>query len=185
MWFNIFIRIAVIFAVFVLVLCVSNVSFLVKFFSNKENSALKEQLDVVSKLDFDDASAVIKKVGEINEKYNPFREPYNKFSKLSLSEKNEMIKQNPDYGKIICRCETVTKGEIVDALRRNPKPTTLDGIKRRTRASMGRCQGGFCYPYLVEILSEELGIPYSEVTKFGGESIINIGTTKGEIKYEK
>ncbi|MBQ1989173.1 MAG: HAMP domain-containing protein [Clostridia bacterium] len=70
MWFNIFIRIAVIFAVFVLVLCVSNVSFLVKFFSNKEKSALKEQLDVVSKLDFDDSSAVIKKVGEINEKYN-------------------------------------------------------------------------------------------------------------------
>ena len=95
-----------------------------------------------------------------------------------LDEKNEMIKQNPDYGKIICRCETVTKGEIVDALRRNPKPTTIDGIKRRTRASMGRCQGGFCGSKVVEILARELNVPVNTITKFGGNSNIMYEKTK-------
>ena len=78
----------------------------------------------------------------------------------------------------MCRCETVTEGEIIDVIRRNPKPTDVDAIKRRTRSGMGRCQGGFCGPYVVEILSRELGIPYEKVTKFGGESYINVGKTK-------
>ena len=90
-----------------------------------------------------------------------------------------MIKANPSYGKIVCRCESITEGEILDAIRRNPKAKDLDGVKRRTRAQMGRCQGGFCGPYITELLARELNIPYENVTKFGGKSIINVGKTKG------
>jgi len=112
--------------------------------------------------------------------YNPKRSSMHAFRDASIEEKNKMIKNNPAYGKIICRCEGVTEGEILDAIHRNPKPTDLDGIKRRTRAQMGRCQGGFCGPYITEILAKELGIPYEKITKFGGKSIINISKTKGE-----
>ena len=72
----------------------------------------------------------------------------------------------------------VTEGEILEAIRTNPKPRDLDGVKRRTRAQMGRCQGGFCMPYIVELLSKELDVPYTEVTKFGGNSTINLDLTK-------
>jgi bacterioferritin-associated ferredoxin len=99
--------------------------------------------------------------------------------KASEQEKAQMIKENSAYGKIICRCEGVTEGEILDAIHRNPKPSDLDCIKRRTRAQMGRCQGGFCGPQIVEILARELGVPYESITKFGGKSTINIGKTKG------
>jgi len=100
------------------------------------------------------------------------------FRDASMEEKNRAIKENPAYGRVICRCETVTEGEILEALRTNPKATDLDGIKRRTRTQMGRCQGGFCSPYVVGLISEELGIPYENVTKFGGNSRINVGKTK-------
>lgn len=115
----------------------------------------------------------------VNPEFNPIRKSYHAFSSASQEEKNEMIKENPAYGKIVCRCEGITEGEIVDAIRRNPKPCDLDGIKRRTRAQMGRCQGGFCGPYITELLAKELGIPYEDVTKFGGKSVINVGQTKG------
>ena len=82
---------------------------------------------------------------------------------------------------MICRCETVTAGEIIEAIRTNPRPTDIDGIKRRTRASMGRCQGGFCTPYMVELLAKEMGVSATEVTKFGGGSYINVAKTdKGQ-----
>ena len=100
------------------------------------------------------------------------------FSELSVDEKNEVIKSQSEYGRIICRCELVTEGEILYAIRTNPKPRDLDGVKRRTRATMGRCQGGFCSPYIVELLASENGIDYTEVTKFGGESYINLSKTK-------
>ncbi|MCS4467939.1 (2Fe-2S)-binding protein [Clostridium botulinum] len=83
-----------------------------------------------------------------------------------------MIKENSAYGKIVCRCEVVTEGEIRDAIRRPLGAKTVDGIKRRTRAGMGRCQSGFCSNRIVEILAEELGIKRNEVTKFGGNSKI-------------
>lgn len=101
------------------------------------------------------------------------------FRDASLEEKNAMIKENPAYGRIICRCEGVTEGEILDAIRRNPGARDLDGVKRRTRAQMGRCQGGFCMPYITELLAKEQGIAYEEVTKCGGKSVINVGKTKG------
>lgn len=116
---------------------------------------------------------------EFNPDYNPIRKPYYAFHEASPEEKNEIIKENPAYGKIVCRCEGITEGEIIEAIRRNPQPRDLDGIKRRTRAQMGRCQGGFCGPYVTEILAKELGVPYESVTKFGGDSLINVELTKG------
>ena len=113
-----------------------------------------------------------------NESYHPIREPQHGFREASIEEKNEMIKKDKYFGKIICRCETITEGEILRAIRTNPGARDLDGVKRRTRAQMGRCQGGFCGPQIVEILSRELGIPYEEVTKSGKGSYINIGRTK-------
>ena len=110
--------------------------------------------------------------------FNPNRRPMHYFSELSVEEKNRLIKSRPEFAHVICRCETVTEGEILDAIRTNPRPSDVDGVKRRTRASMGRCQGGFCTPYIIELLAEELGIDYTEVTKFGGNSVINYGKTK-------
>jgi glycerol-3-phosphate dehydrogenase len=124
---------------------------------------------------------LIEKSGEVlvpNPDFNPIRKPAHYFRELSLEEKNEIIARDPAYAHIICRCEMVSEGEIVEAIRQNPKPRDLDAVKRRTRSGMGRCQGGFCSPYIVEILARELGIDYTEVTKFGGESYINVGKTK-------
>lgn len=109
------------------------------------------------------------------------RKSMHAFREATREEKNKMIRENPSYGKIICRCEGVTEGEILDAIRTQPKATDLDGVKRRTRSQMGRCQGGFCSPYIIELLSKELNLPYEKITKFGGESYVAIGKTK-EIK---
>lgn len=97
---------------------------------------------------------------------------------LSMEEKNEMIKKNPQYGNIVCRCEMVTEGEIVDAINRPLGARSLDGIKRRTRQGMGRCQAGFCTPRTMEILSRELGIPMTEITKKGEGSNMLVGKIK-------
>lgn len=113
--------------------------------------------------------------------YNPIRPAYHAFREMSMAEKNEVIRRDPAYGKIVCRCETVTEGEILTAIRTNPRPTDLDGVKRRTRAQMGRCQGGFCSPYIVELLAKENNVPYESVTKCGGKSVVNVGRTK-EVK---
>ena len=110
--------------------------------------------------------------------FNPVRRPMHYFKELDNEGKNEVIKVHPEFAHVICRCETVTEGEILEAIRTNPKPRDVDGVKRRTRASMGRCQGGFCTPYIIELLASELGIDYTEVTKFGGDSKINVGMTK-------
>lgn len=110
--------------------------------------------------------------------FNPYRPPSHAFREMSIEEKNKIIRTNSKYGKIICRCEGISEGEIIEAIHTNPKATDLDGVKRRTRSGMGRCQGGFCSPFIIEILARELNIPIEEVTKFGGKSIINIGKTK-------
>ena len=117
-------------------------------------------------------------IGGKRNDFNPTRRPMHYFASLSVEEKNELIKQRPEYAHIICRCETVSEGEILDAIRTNPHPTDVDGVKRRTRASMGRCQGGFCTPYIIDLLASELGVDYTAVTKFGGNSVINFGKTK-------
>ena len=97
---------------------------------------------------------------------------------LSFEERSALVKENPAYGTVICRCETITEGEIIDAIRRVPGAKSVDGVKRRTRAGMGRCQGGFCSPRVLEILSRELGVPMSQITKAGGNSKIIVGTNK-------
>lgn len=110
--------------------------------------------------------------------FNPNRKPMHYFRELSIDEKNEIIKAHPEFAHVICRCETVTEGEILEAIRTNPKPTDVDGVKRRTRGGMGRCQGGFCTPYIIELLANEMSCDFGEVTKFGGSSFINLGKTK-------
>lgn len=125
-------------------------------------------------------------VGLIEDKYN-FPKKDNFIAKrkgivhmedLSIEEKNEMIKKNPQYGNIVCRCEMVTEGEIVDAINRPLGARSLDAIKRRTRQGMGRCQAGFCTPRTMEILSRELGIPMTEITKKGEGSNMLVGKIK-------
>ncbi|MDO4555709.1 MAG: NAD(P)/FAD-dependent oxidoreductase [Lachnospiraceae bacterium] len=101
-----------------------------------------------------------------------------RFKHMSNEERAELVKKNPLYGKIICRCETVTEGEIVDALHRPIVPTSVDGIKRRCNAGMGRCQGGFCGPRVQEIIARELGIAQEEVMKDRAGMKIILGETK-------
>ena len=92
------------------------------------------------------------------------------FRELSPEAQASLIAKDPRFGRVICRCETITEGEIVDAIRRPCGARTVDGVKRRTRAGMGRCQGGFCGPRVIEILSRELGISVPEVRKDGTDS---------------
>ncbi|MBP3852634.1 MAG: NAD(P)/FAD-dependent oxidoreductase [Erysipelotrichaceae bacterium] len=101
---------------------------------------------------------------------------------LSIEERNELIKKNPAYGTIICRCESITEGEILDAIHRPLGARSLDGVKRRTRAGMGRCQAGFCSPRVMEILHRELGIPMEQIKKNDIGSEIVLERTKGESK---
>lgn len=96
----------------------------------------------------------------------------------TMEKRKELIEENPAYANVICRCELVTEGEIRDAIRCPVGATTLDGIKRRTRAGMGRCQSGFCSPKVVEILAEELGVDVEEITKMGGKSSLITGKIK-------
>ena len=100
---------------------------------------------------------------------------------LSKEERIALIKDNPAYGNIICRCEMVTEGEILDAIHRPLGARSLDGVKRRTRAGMGRCQSGFCSPRTMEILSRELDMNMFDITKSGGNSRIVVGTNKDRI----
>ena len=99
---------------------------------------------------------------------------------LPEEERAALIKEHPEYGRIICRCETITEGEIIDSIRRPLGAKSLDSVKRRTRAGMGRCQGGFCSPRVMEILSRESGLPLDSITKSGGDSHIVTGRTKDE-----
>ena len=103
------------------------------------------------------------------------RENPHAFREMSDEEKDAYIKKNPAYGKIVCRCETVSEGEIRAAIRRNPPARDIDGVKRRTRSGMGRCQGGFCMPYVMRLIAEERGVPMETVTKNGGASTPIIG----------
>ncbi|MCY6356457.1 NAD(P)/FAD-dependent oxidoreductase [Clostridium sp. ZS2-4] len=118
---------------------------------------------------------------ENNDKFNPIRKAIPKFREMNNEERKALISKDAAYGKIVCRCETVTEGEIVNAIKRPLGATTLDGIKRRTRAGMGRCQSGFCSTKLVDILIRELGVSHTEITKFGGKSNLLVGKPKDNI----
>ena len=107
---------------------------------------------------------------EDNPDFNPIRKGIPVVRELGESERAALIKENPDFGEVVCRCEQVTKGEILSALS-SPLPVdSVDAVKRRVRAGMGRCQGGFCQPLVVQIISEKLGIPPEKVTKKGAGS---------------
>ncbi len=110
--------------------------------------------------------------------FNPNREEPVRFRHMSNEERKALIEKNPAYGRIVCRCETITEGEILDAIHAPAGARDVDGVKRRTRAGMGRCQGGFCGSKVVELLARELGVEINEITKFGGNSKILYGRTK-------
>ena len=110
--------------------------------------------------------------------YKTKRTPPVRFRHMSKAEREALIAKNKAYGRVICRCETITEGEILDAIHAPAGARDVDGVKRRTRAGMGRCQGGFCGSKVVEILARELNVPMNEITKFGGASKILFDKTK-------
>lgn len=125
------------------------------------------------------ASQVAEKLGlEKNPNFNGKRKGILNPATLSIEERNELIKKQPAYGNIICRCEMVTEGEILDAIHRTLGARSLDGVKRRTRAGMGRCQAGFCSPKTMEILEREVPMSMFDVTKNGKDAKIVFGYNK-------
>ena len=120
---------------------------------------------------------------EEKENFNPVRKASPVFDKLSVEEKKKLIEKNPLYGNVICRCEHVTEGEIIDAIHSPLPALTIDAIKRRTRAGMGRCQGGFCGPRVAAILARELGIPLEKITKDRNSNMF-VGRTKSLLMEE-
>ena len=101
-----------------------------------------------------------------------------RFASANEDERRALITKNPSYGRIVCRCNTITEGEVLNALHSPVPPKTLDGVKRRCGTGMGRCQGGFCSPLVHELISRELGIPYEKVEKEKAGSYIVTGPTK-------
>ena len=123
----------------------------------------------------DDAGDIEKK-----EDFDPYLPEKKPFRRLSHEEQDELIRKDPRYGRIVCRCEQITEGEILEAIRSRVKPASIDAIKRRTRAGMGRCQGGFCQPKVLEILARELGKDPEEICLKDGNSRILLGKTRTE-----
>jgi glycerol-3-phosphate dehydrogenase len=115
---------------------------------------------------------------EKNLNFNPIRKGYGNVKELSLEERDKLIKSNPNYGIMICRCEEISKGEILDCIHSSLPITSIDQVKRRVRPGMGRCQGGFCQPLVHKILAEE-GVKFEDVTKNEVGSNIVYGDTKG------
>ncbi len=111
-----------------------------------------------------------------NPSFDPIRKVTIPTHQLSASDRDALIKGNPDYGQIVCRCEEISRGEIIDALHRPLVVPTIDGIKRRVRAGMGRCQGGFCGPLVTQIIHEELHLDYQDIYKKGHGPLILKGT---------
>lgn len=114
---------------------------------------------------------------EKNESFDGTRKGIFRFATATDDERRKKIAENPLYGKIVCRCENVTEGEIVDSIARPLGAVDLDGVKRRTRAGMGRCQSGFCCTRVMEILSEQLGVPFEDI-KLNGNGKMVVGRLK-------
>ncbi|MEG1010261.1 MAG: NAD(P)/FAD-dependent oxidoreductase [Ruthenibacterium sp.] len=113
-----------------------------------------------------------------NEKFDPVRPAIPRAAELPDDQRNALIRENPDFGIVVCRCEEVSRGEIVAALHRPVPCDTVDGVKRRVRPGMGRCQGGFCGPFVAQIIAQELGAPLASVKKSGDGSELLFGSTK-------
>ncbi len=110
--------------------------------------------------------------------WSPTRQGFVNLNSVSLAEWNELIAEDPSYGTIVCRCCRVSEAQIRDACRRSPGATSVDGVKRRVSATMGRCQGGFCSPKIMRIIAEETGVALDSVTKSGPGSEYVVGTDK-------
>lgn len=121
---------------------------------------------------------------EKNNNFSPVRTGIPRPNAMSLSQRNELIKKDASYGQILCRCENVTAGEIINSITRTLGARSLDGIKRRTRAGMGRCQAGFCTPKTMELLSNYGGIEFTKITKNGKDSCLVFCPTKGKKEDE-
>lgn len=115
-----------------------------------------------------------------NEDFVPTRRGVPKLKDMPVHQRAEKIRENPAYGAIVCRCEEISEGEILDAIRRPLGAKTLDGVKRRTRAGMGRCQGGFCSPRVMELLAREWGKDLKEIRKNGPGSEVVKAKIRGE-----
>lgn len=109
--------------------------------------------------------------------FKPNRPKFLRFAELDDATRKELVDRDPNWGEMVCRCESVTRAEVLNALKNPFGVKTLDGIKRRTRCGMGRCQGGFCSPRIVEIL-QEMGIPLEQISKKGGDSQLFFGKIK-------
>ena len=136
------------------------------------------------------APAIAKMVSDLipnktdNLKFNPKRRPLIRLNKMSLDDKNEIIKNNPSFGRIICNCENVSEGEIVDIIHRNCGATTVKGVKKRIRPGFGLCQGGFCEVNVVKILSRELKIDFMDVEYSKRNSFITVDSLNDEVKND-
>lgn len=117
---------------------------------------------------------------EEKENWNPKRRPLVRLNKMSFEERKEFVSNNPLFGKIICRCEKITEGEILDVINRSCGATTIKGVKKRIRPGFGKCQGGFCQSYVLDILSRELNKDKKTITYGKTGSYILKGRTKGE-----
>ena len=116
-----------------------------------------------------------------NPDFVPTRKGFLNPKALPLEELSALIKEKPEYGRIVCRCEQISEGEILDAIRRPLGAKSLDGVKRRVRAGMGRCQAGFCAPRIMDLLAEEWDMDVADVTKSGGGSGLIVGLVKDRI----
>ncbi len=118
---------------------------------------------------------------EYNNEFNPFRRNVVRLNKMDKEERNELIKNNPKFGHIVCRCEGVSEGEVIDCIRRNAGARTVKGVKKRCRPGFGKCQGGFCEPLIVEILARELNLNPLDV-KYDSKSSYILQSETKEVK---
>lgn len=134
-------------------------------------------------------AAIVAETGRVrlNERpdFNPERPPRSVIAGMENGELDELIRREPEYGCVVCRCETVSEGEIRSCLHRGIPVSSLDAVKRRTRAGMGRCQGGFCTPKVLEVIAAELNLPRTAITKKGGASLLLCGRTKRALDLDE
>jgi len=116
---------------------------------------------------------------EPNPVFVPERKHIPRFADLTMEERKKLAAGDPAWGQIVCRCETVTEAQVVEAIRRGAR--TVAGVKLWVRPGTGRCQGGFCTPRVVEILARELSVPPLEITRHGGNSHLLSGETKAPL----
>jgi glycerol-3-phosphate dehydrogenase len=126
------------------------------------------------------ATEVLMRTREVkqNENFNPLHKSIVRASELGAEARDALIRENPDYGEIVCRCEQISRGEVIDALHRSVPCDTLDGVRRRVRPGGGRCQGGFCGPLVLQLIAQETKEPLEAVGKSGPGGEVLFGSIK-------